>query len=139
MPDSSPAPTAPPAPEWTPPDTLNEKLSRWSRTAVKVAVTVIGLLLLATFVIWLVPAIVLSRSAEYRLAVEHAQNDPALRDELGPPLQAAWTPYRYVFLSPTHVRLGFVVRGSTGWSEHVGVEVKDGKVVGGAPMRFLDY
>ena len=91
-PDSVPASASAPAqpiPEWVPPDTLNEKLSRWSRTLVKTAVTLLGLLILATFVIWLVPAVVLARSDEYRIAVEHAKQDPLLQEELGHPIATA--------------------------------------------------
>lgn len=118
---------AQPIPEWIPPDTLNEKLSRWSRNAVKTAVTLLGLLILTSFVLWLVPAVVLARSDEYRLAVEHAKADPLLQEELGAPIQTAWSPERYEVKGPGHALLFFEATGPMGWRK-VQVEVRGGAV-----------
>jgi hypothetical protein len=116
-----------PIPEWVPPDTLNEKLSRWSRNAVKTAVTLLGLLILTTFLLWLVPAVVLARSDEYRLAVEHAKTDPLLQEELGTPIATAWSPERYEVLGPGHADVTFEATGPMGWRK-VRVVVQGGAV-----------
>ena len=73
-------------------------------------------------------AIVLARSEEYRLAVEHAKSDPMLADELGAPIETAWSPEQYVVYRPGHATVLFEVRGPMGWRK-VGVEVKDGAIV----------
>lgn len=136
VPASASVPASPPTPEWVPPDTLNEKLSRWSRTAVKTAVTLLGLLILTTFVLWLVPAVVMARSDEYRIATEYVKTNQMLLEGLGVPIETPWTPSRYRVHGPGDVELTFEIRGGSGWVERVTIRVRGGQIVEG-PHRSL--
>jgi hypothetical protein len=130
-PAPAPAP-APAKPAWTPPDTFADKFSRFSTKAVVYSIAAFGLVSMILLVLWLVPAVVVARSASFATAKEAVATHRSLVAEAGTPVTCARLPSKYRLGTPDGDIFRVDFEGPRGQGE-AEVAVKDGKAVA---LRF---